>query len=249
MDADTERLPRETSPEPEETIPEPEEGLGSEDTEEDEKLRRQRLLSESEEQSDLPSVHDDESSREIFSLIKKVNVATTRTTRVTRGLLDSRPISLVHSHSLSNVQCSFARRTVTTSHATTRQGSGNSRSYVFGRDDSFSNHSSRLQESEPESRSGKDSSASAAVNGDRENSSTRISPTHKGVASGLKRRGGKALESAGPSLIQVLKQQAADLERSIVTRDAPWSLDGSSLGDLSIFSVMRPSKSARKSKA
>ncbi|KAL2635545.1 hypothetical protein R1flu_007024 [Riccia fluitans] len=219
----------------------------SEDEEEDERLRRQRLLNESDEQSDLPSVHDDESSRQIFSLISKVNVATTRTTKVTLGLSDSRPLSLGHPHALSNVQCSFARRTVTSSvHATTRQGSGNSRSYVFGRDDSSSNHASRLQENEP--KSGEDSAA-ANVAGEIQKTSSRSNSSLTGVSSDLKDKG-KTPESTGPSLIQILKQQAADLERSILTRDtSSWNVNRSSSGDLSIFSVMRPSKPCRKSKA
>ncbi|BBN11615.1 hypothetical protein MPTK1_5g13410 [Marchantia polymorpha subsp. ruderalis] len=215
--------------------------------EEDEWFRRQRLLNESEEHSELPSVHDDETSRQIFSLINKVNVATIKSTKVTTGSNDMRPLGVAHHHTLSHVQSSFVRRTTTTSvPPTTRQGSGNSRSYIFGRDDSNSNHASRPQGSDD--KGVKD--LSPATGGDNQNRKARTTPTSRGGSSGGKGNEAKAAETTGPSLFQILRQQAADLEKSVLARDSSFSLNGSSSrsGDLSIFSVMKPSKPSRKSK-
>lgn len=144
---------------------------------------------------------------------------------IARPLSVAAPGPLTELSLLLSLQSSFVRRKATSSAVTTRTGSGNSRSYVFGRDDSNSSRdASRLDNKEAPPQS-----------------------TQKGASHVSKNSLPKEVKPRGPSLFQVLKQQAEEL----ASGKTPFDLSGSSSkGDnLSIFLAMKPSRQPRGSRA
>ncbi|CAM6089029.1 unnamed protein product [Calypogeia fissa] len=207
----------------------------SDDEEAEENLRRQLFLQESEEKIEFLSVADDESSREILGLINKVNVAAIKP-RTTTGHKEARASATGYHQPLQH-QSSFLRRKVTTVSATTRQGSGNSRSYVFGRDDSNSRDASRLDNKEQ---------VGKANTSDEPKANSATQSTQKGAFSRPKSALPNDAKPRGPSLFQVLRQQAAEL----ASGKNPLDLSGSSSrGDnLSIFLPVKPSPKPKGSR-
>ncbi|KAF6149752.1 hypothetical protein GIB67_017485 [Kingdonia uniflora] len=110
----------------------------SDDEETEKDLVRQRLIEKAEEHTSFLSPAEDESSREVFGLIKKLNIApdTKKKTKQSSFL----EALITGGKSNSSSKSSFlgrVRNTCLTSSAH-KQGSRNFRSFVFGRDDSNS---------------------------------------------------------------------------------------------------------------
>ncbi|KAF8406408.1 hypothetical protein HHK36_008495 [Tetracentron sinense] len=110
--------------------------LSSDDEETEQRLVRQRLLEKTEEQASLLSPAEDESSREVFGLIKKLNIAPDIKKKAKTSLFD---MLITGGNSNSSSKSSFLGRasgnSLPSSH---KHGSSTVRSFIFGRDDSNS---------------------------------------------------------------------------------------------------------------
>ncbi|KAI3513215.1 hypothetical protein L1887_20542 [Cichorium endivia] len=122
------------------------EGFLSSDDEETEKiLAKERLINKAEEKSKLVSPDEDEDSREVFGLIKKLNtVPETRKKAKTTSFFDT---MLTGGNSNSSSKSSFLSRVSNHSVPTSsKQGSSVGRCFIFGRDDSNSRSSMSVSE-------------------------------------------------------------------------------------------------------
>ncbi|KAI4336891.1 hypothetical protein L6164_015368 [Bauhinia variegata] len=123
--------------------------VSSDDEEIEKRLAKQCLFDKSEEQSTFLSPAEDESCREVFSLIKKLNVVpeTKRRGRIP-SFMDT---SLIGRNTSISSKSSFLGRasnnSVPSSH---KHGSGKVRSFIFGRDDSNCRTSNSMSEDSSE---------------------------------------------------------------------------------------------------
>ncbi|KAK1288052.1 hypothetical protein QJS10_CPB19g00494 [Acorus calamus] len=120
--------------------------VSSDDEETEQMLYRQRLLEHNGDSNSLISPLEDESSREVFGLIKKLNIApdTKKRPKPTASTLD---MLLSGRNRNTSSKSSFLGRmssnSVPSSH---KQGSGLVKSFIFGRDDSNSRSSMSTSE-------------------------------------------------------------------------------------------------------
>ncbi|CAK9272440.1 unnamed protein product [Sphagnum jensenii] len=176
------------------------------DEEHDREILRQRLLEESEEQLSFLSPAEDESSREVFGLINKVNVTSVKG----KATLEQRNDFRVHSSDLicglKLSQPSFLGRSTSTSLPTASHkqgGSGGSRSFVFGRDDSNSSHGLVTQPAKEDQPA---------------NEAKVIQESRSNLPGHSKKEVMKPLQGnseCGPSLFDLLRRQAADLNKAL----------------------------------
>ncbi|CAK9224151.1 unnamed protein product [Sphagnum troendelagicum] len=176
------------------------------DEEHDREILRQRLLEESEEQLSFLSPAEDESSREVFGLINKVNVTSVKG----KATLEQRNDFRVHSSDLicglKLSQPSFLGRSTSTSLPTASHkqgGSGGSRSFVFGRDDSNSSHGLVTQPAKEDQPA---------------NEAKVIQESRSNLSGHSKKEVMKPLQGnseCGPSLFDLLRRQAADLNKAL----------------------------------
>ncbi|KAI3922314.1 hypothetical protein MKX01_006003 [Papaver californicum] len=111
--------------------------LSSDDEETDQKIVRQRLLEKAEEDSSLLPPAVDESSREVFGLIRKLNTAPVTKKKGKPSSIFDAFITGGNSNSLS--RSSFLGRASSNSlPPSSKHVSSNFRSFIFGRDDSNS---------------------------------------------------------------------------------------------------------------
>ncbi|KAG0623987.1 hypothetical protein M758_3G215500 [Ceratodon purpureus] len=204
-----------------------------EDEEEHEQsIMRKRLLEESEEQLVFMSPAEDESSREVLSLINKVNVGNLKTKSTTghleiRGLgstsLSSKPSFLGRSSSSSSLPPPAHRQV---------GAGGSSRSFVFGRDDSNSGHGFPPNQAQEEKNPVVAKSASVK----------RVSSTS---ASGGKKRS-TPQATTGPSLFEMLKKQSEEHDQGQKTSTSTISKKWSSNSEA--FSIFASKKSVTVSR-
>lgn len=114
----------------------------SDDEETEQKLVKQRVLKKAEEQTTFLSPLEDESSREVFGLIKKMNIVPdTKKKAKTSSILN---MLVTSGNSNSSSKSSFLSRTSSnslpssSSSSSRKHGANPVRSYIFGRDDSNS---------------------------------------------------------------------------------------------------------------
>ncbi|KAK9164101.1 hypothetical protein Syun_005003 [Stephania yunnanensis] len=126
-------------------------GFVSDDEEAEKSLARQLLLEKAEEHISFPSPSEDESSREVFGLIKKLNIVPdTKKKAKSSSMAHQRQVDLVALTSIIICQSSFLGRVSSNSlPASNKHGSSNFKSFIFGRDDS--NSRSSVSEASPES--------------------------------------------------------------------------------------------------
>ncbi|XP_010254905.1 PREDICTED: uncharacterized protein LOC104595738 [Nelumbo nucifera] len=111
--------------------------LSSDDEETEQRLVRQRLLEKNEDQGSFLSPAEDESSREVFGLIKKLNVAPDTKKKAKPTSFFNMLVTGGNSNSAS--KSSFVGRAPSNSLSSShRHGSSTVRSFIFGRDDSNS---------------------------------------------------------------------------------------------------------------
>ncbi|KAK9165578.1 hypothetical protein Scep_000769 [Stephania cephalantha] len=116
-------------------------GFVSDDEEAEKSLARQLLIEKAEEHISFPSPSEDESSREVFGLIKKLNIVPDTKKKAKSSLNFSKR---------SYDKSSFLGRVSSNSlPASNKHGSSNFKSFIFGRDDS--NSRSSVSEASPES--------------------------------------------------------------------------------------------------
>ncbi|KAL3022772.1 hypothetical protein AAZX31_04G032600 [Glycine max] len=118
--------------------------VSSDDEETEDKLARQSLYYKTEEKAKFFSPAEDENSREVFSLIKKLNVPDTKRKGKTTSIFAMPSIGQnINISSKSSFVGRASDRFMPTSQ---KQGSCKVRSYIFGRDDSNSRSSILISE-------------------------------------------------------------------------------------------------------
>ncbi|KAL5558073.1 hypothetical protein UlMin_034284 [Ulmus minor] len=122
--------------------------LSSDDEETDKRLARQCLLEKAEEKITFLSPAEDESSKEIFGLIKKLNIVPdTKKRAKTNAYLEMR---LVGGHGNISSKSSFLGRGSSNCVPLSKKQGSTSRSFIFGRDDSNSRSSLSMDEDSSE---------------------------------------------------------------------------------------------------
>ncbi|MCO5557548.1 hypothetical protein L7F22_011114 [Adiantum nelumboides] len=180
----------------------------SDDEEAEQRMMRERFLQESDEQGEFMSPADDETSRVIFGLINKVNIASLNKKLKHGSVAELRYLSGGNTNSNSSIasKSSFLRRSVSSTFGSVqRQGSSSgsgTRSFIFGRDDSNSSHSFDQQ---------------------RENKEN-LEPTAGLIKESLQFGQGKDVAKApanssatrlGPSLFEILRRQSTNMDYSL----------------------------------
>ncbi|MCL7037390.1 hypothetical protein MKW94_012018 [Papaver nudicaule] len=175
--------------------------LSSDDEETDQKIVRQRLLEKAVEDSSLLPPAVDESSSEVFGLIRKLNVAPdTKKKAKPSSIFDA---FITGGNSNSSSKFSFLGRASSNSlPASTKHVSSNVRSFIFGRDDSnsrsgISTSEVSLDMGELEKRAPRN--ASAKFSGSQTKSSTQST-----VVTETSRTG-----SSSSSLLEVLRRSSS----------------------------------------
>lgn len=212
----------------------------SDDEELEERLMRQRVLEESEEQEVFLSPEDDETSREVFGLIKKVNVAPTVKKK-------PKPSSTFHEiigsggNSNSSSKSSFLGRTTNSSlQISHKQGLGSSRFYIFGRDDSNSGHAVSKSESQ-EDMDQKENKHSA----DNLNKMSSTQNKAKQNEPGNKTANNKTDSSMGPSLFQILRRQTSEIDRTLQSRNTNGDEENKQAYSMSHFAAFKSFRSVK----
>lgn len=215
----------------------------SDDEELEERIMRQRVLEESEEQEVFLTPADDETSREVFGLIKKVNVAPTVKKK-------SKPSSAFHEiigsggNSNSSSKSSFLGRTTNSSLQTShKQGMGSSRFYIFGRDDSNSSHSVSKAESQ-EDLDQKENKHPA----DNLNKRYLAKTKAKQNEPGNKTANNKTDSSMGPSLFQILRRQTSEVDRTLQSRNTNGDEENKQAYSISHFAAFKSFRSVKNLK-
>ncbi|XP_059637391.1 uncharacterized protein LOC132279432 [Cornus florida] len=119
--------------------------LSSDEEETEKKLVKQRLLDRAEEQATFLSPAEDESSREVFGLIKKLNIAPD-TKRKTKASSFFDTLSAGGNSSSSSKSSFLGRASSHSFPSSHKQGTSKVRSFIFGRDDSNSRSSISISE-------------------------------------------------------------------------------------------------------
>lgn len=119
--------------------------LSSDDEETEKRLVKQRLLEEAEKQATFLSPVEDENSREVFGLIKKLNIAAD--TKKKAKSLSFFENMLTGGNSNSSSRSSFLGRSTNHSmRSTCKHGPSKTRGFIFGQDDSNSRSAISLSE-------------------------------------------------------------------------------------------------------
>ncbi|RWR72349.1 glutamic acid-rich protein [Cinnamomum micranthum f. kanehirae] len=172
--------------------------LSSDDEETEQRLVRQRILEQTENQASLLSPAEDEISREVFGRIKKLNIApnTKKRAKTTSSFFDT---LVLGGKSNSSSKSSFVGRVSSSSLPSShKQASSMVRSFIFGRDDS----NSRSSMSTPEHSSNMDRKENQPVR----NAPVKLSMSQsKSTGNNIKN---DKKSSSGPSLFEILRRSA-----------------------------------------
>ncbi|XP_057819562.2 uncharacterized protein LOC131032564 [Cryptomeria japonica] len=208
--------------------------VSSEDEEVEERFMRARMLQESEEQEVFLAPGDDETSREIFGLIKKVNIAP-------NGKKKPKTSSGSGGNSNTSSKSSFLGRTSSTLQTSHKQSLGGSRSYIFGRDDSNSRHSISKTENQEDMAQKENEYSTNNVN--------KMSSTQgkfKRNKSGNKAAKDANVSGTGPSLFEILRRQTSDMDRTLQSRNTNGPQDNRPANTMSHFAAFRSFTSLKK---
>uniref|UniRef100_A0A453M6L4 DNA replication checkpoint mediator MRC1 domain-containing protein n=1 Tax=Aegilops tauschii subsp. strangulata TaxID=200361 RepID=A0A453M6L4_AEGTS len=174
----------------------------SDDEEIEEHLARQRISKREVHSTSFISPLEDDSSREMFSLIKKLNIAPQPPKRRGKQATSNLEMLMVGSNSNSSSKSSFLGRTtsgpISSSHRSTYKG------YIFGRDDSNSNSKSCFAASE--SNSDVQDQANPSQPKKAKFSSSQTKPAAPGASS----EGGS---TSGASLFELLRRSTSAAEK------------------------------------
>ncbi|KAG9440945.1 hypothetical protein H6P81_021110 [Aristolochia fimbriata] len=175
----------------------------SDEEENETRLARQLYHNKSEEAASFLSPVENDSSREVFGLIKKLNIAPENKRRAkTSSFLET---LVKGSNGSSSSKSSFLGRAHSSSLPSARkQGVATVRSFVFGRDDS-------------NSRSGISTSAeSADLNRKEKQQAKKISAKHSTTSKSFSQEAKKETRTAsGPSLFQILRASSVQSSASV----------------------------------
>ncbi|KAK4429171.1 hypothetical protein Salat_1217300 [Sesamum alatum] len=203
-------------------LPDKEDAYLSDDDDDTQRRHAQRLLIRKEEQATLVSPADDESSREVFGLIKKLNIVSDNKRKPKAlSFFDS---VLKGGNSNNSSKSSFLGRVSSNHHipSSHKQGSGTVRSFIFGRDDSNSRSSISMSEDSSDTVS-KEVRPTRTVTAKYSNTQTKMSNQTRDAAAETVSR---------TSLLEILKRSSSqsrlcnqettvDLTKSIFTFRAP----------------------------
>ncbi|VAI38681.1 unnamed protein product [Triticum turgidum subsp. durum] len=174
----------------------------SDDEEIEEHLARQRISKREVHSTSFISPLEDDSSREMFSLIKKLNIAPQPPKRRGKQATSNLEMLMVGSNSNSSSKSSFLGRTtsgpISSSHRSTYKG------YIFGRDDSNSNSKSCFATSES------NSDVQDQANPSQPKKAKFSSSQTKPAASGASSEGGS---TSGASLFELLRRSTSGAEK------------------------------------
>lgn len=201
--------------------------VSSDDEEVEERLMRERVLQDSEEQEMFLTPADDDTSREIFGLIKKVNIAPNgkkkpKTSQVFREILGSG----VNSNSSS--KSSFLGKTSSSLQTSHKQGLGSSKSYIFGRDDSNSRHAISKTEGQEDT-------------DQKENENNLSSTQRKFKSNESGKNAAKCVNDSGkgPSLFEILRRQTSEMDRTLQNRNTNESIENKPVNTMSHFAAFK----------
>uniref|UniRef100_A0A5B7BN11 Putative glutamic acid-rich protein n=1 Tax=Davidia involucrata TaxID=16924 RepID=A0A5B7BN11_DAVIN len=171
--------------------------LSSDDEETEKRLVKQRLLNRTEEKATFLSPAEDDSSREVFGLIKKLNIVPDPKKKAkTASFFDT---LLAGGNSNSSSKSSFLGRasshSLPSSH---KQGTSMVRSFIFGRDDSNSRNSI--------SKSEDSSDTIPRENGSTRNVTTKFSYSQSKSSTQSTKIAAETV--SGPSLFEILKRSS-----------------------------------------
>ncbi|KAH7286439.1 hypothetical protein KP509_32G007200 [Ceratopteris richardii] len=181
----------------------------SDDEEAEQRMMRQRFLEESDAQRSFVPPAEDETSREIFGLISKVNVASANKKPKNGSVTQFRSLCGGSSNSNSSftAKSSFLRRTASSNFASVQRHGSNggsaTRSFIFGRDDSNSSHSFDQH---------------GELSNMKENIAPATQSTMKAAPIGRfgQKNDGKATKTSvsplGPSLFEILRRQSTEMD-------------------------------------
>uniref|UniRef100_A0A0D9W0H7 DNA replication checkpoint mediator MRC1 domain-containing protein n=1 Tax=Leersia perrieri TaxID=77586 RepID=A0A0D9W0H7_9ORYZ len=177
----------------------------SDDEEIEEHLARQRISKREVHNNSFISPLDDDSSREVFSLIKKLNIAPQPKRRGKQVTSHHELLTVVRDNSASS-KSSFLGRTASGSLASSHRSTY--RTYVFGRDDSNSSSKSCLSTSE--SNTDTDQTNSSQPKKAKFSSSQQKQTATKTISGGD--------SSSSVSLIEVLRRSSSTSDKQEYTR-------------------------------
>ncbi|KAL3514624.1 hypothetical protein ACH5RR_027341 [Cinchona calisaya] len=185
--------------------------LSDEDEETERRRVKQHLLVRSEEQATLVSPMEDESSREMFGLIKKLNILPENKKKAkSSSYFDSVLKAGKHkSFSKSSFLGRSSNHPVPSSH---KQGSGTVRSFIFGRDDSNSRSSFSMSDDSSDTIS-KENRPTRTVTATLTSSQAKFSSQYRNPS---------ASRASGASLFDVLKRSS--IQPMSCNRDDPVDL-------------------------
>ncbi|MCO5587378.1 hypothetical protein L7F22_041327 [Adiantum nelumboides] len=183
----------------------------SDDEEAEQRMMRERFLQESDEQGEFMSPADDETSREIFGLINKVNIASLNKKLKHGSVNELRYRSGGNTNSNSSIasKSSFLRRSVSSTFCSVqRQGSSSgsgTRSFIFGRDDSNSSHSFDQHASLRENKENLEPTAGLIKESRHfgQGKDIAIAPANSSAT------------RLGPSLFEILRRQSTNMDYSL----------------------------------
>lgn len=185
--------------------------LSDEDEEVERRRVKQHLLVRAEEQATLVSPMEDESSREVFGLIKKLNIVPEIKKKAKASSYFDSVLKGGQSRSFS--KSSFAGRSAYHSAPSShKQGSGTVRSFIFGRDDG-NNRSSILKSDDSLDTISKEKQPMRTVTATVTSSQTRFSSQYRSTS---------AVRASGASLFEILKRSS--IRSMSCNRDDPVDL-------------------------
>ncbi|XP_058069073.1 uncharacterized protein LOC131218519 isoform X2 [Magnolia sinica] len=209
--------------------------VSSDDEEVEQRLVRQRLLEQTEEQASFVSPVEDENSREVFGLIKKLNIVpdTKKRAKTTSSFFDT---LVTGGNSNSSSKSSFLGRSQSSSLPSShKQGSSVVRSFIFGRDDSNSRNSfSTSERSDMDQKENRPMRNASAKFSSSQSKSTGHSATIKTNA------------SSGTSLFEILRQSSMHSDHCIQSGKQSGSLEIRQSQALYQFTAFKSSKKAIK---
>ncbi|XP_038903146.1 putative leucine-rich repeat-containing protein DDB_G0290503 [Benincasa hispida] len=178
----------------------------SDDDETDRKLARERVFDKADGKSTFLSPAEDESTREVFGLIKKLNVVPDVKKRRKAQLFSDSPLTGVGKNTSS--KSSFLGRSSNLSLSSSHKhgSSANNRSFIFGRDDS--NSRSAIPTMEETSDQGQSENNKATRISSAKFSYSQVRPSAQNTVPEIK---------SGSSLFDILRQSSLQLQRKPCT--------------------------------
>ncbi|PIN08865.1 hypothetical protein CDL12_18551 [Handroanthus impetiginosus] len=199
----------------------------SDDDNDMQRRHAQRLLIRKEEQATVVSPAEDESSREVFRLIKKLNIVSDNKKKPKASSISDSMLKGLNSN--NSLKSSFLGRVskhpILSSH---KKGSGSVRSFIFGRDDSNSRNSISMSEDSSDTQVSRETRPTRSFAAKYSNTQSKFSS---------QTRDGDAETAPTISLLDVLKRSSSQF--SVCSKDSRLDLTKG------IFAFRAPKKTVK----